>query len=146
MSQDLYNLGQRIWIESLGGLTPIQWLKEQLDLQGYYNCIDVDPASNKVTRLLYIHPTAIELWKKHPDCLLLDCTYKTNRFNMPLLKTSNVRSTPLQNSTTLQPLRLTTGKMSKKIMRWLPLKLCNHIIFHQIEALGSASAVPKGFP
>jgi hypothetical protein len=90
MPQDLYNLGQRIWIESLGGLTPIQWLKEQLDLQGYYNCIDIDPASNKVTRLFYIHPTAIELWKKHPDCLLLDCTYKTNRFNMPLLNVCRV--------------------------------------------------------
>ena len=25
------------------------------------------------------------MWKQHPDILLLDCTYKTNRFNMPLL-------------------------------------------------------------
>jgi hypothetical protein len=32
-----------------------------------------------------MHPTAIDLWKKNPDVLLLDCTYKTNRFNMPLL-------------------------------------------------------------
>jgi hypothetical protein len=83
--RDIYNFGQKIRLESLGWLTPIQWLKQELDLQGYYNKIDIDEKTNKVTRLFYMHPTAIELWKKNPDCLLLDCTYKTNRFNMPLL-------------------------------------------------------------
>ena len=37
-----------------------------------------------------MHPTAIKLWKANPDCLLLDCTYKTNRFNMPLLNICGV--------------------------------------------------------
>jgi hypothetical protein len=59
--RDIYNLGQRIRIESLRGLTPIQWLKEELDRQGYYNEIDSDPVTNKVRRLFYIHPTAIDL-------------------------------------------------------------------------------------
>jgi MULE transposase domain len=90
LSRDIYNLGQRIRLESLGGLTPIQWLKQELDLQGYYNRIDVDSTSNKVTRLFYMHPTVIGIWKKNPDCLLLDCTYKTNRFNMPLLNICGV--------------------------------------------------------
>jgi hypothetical protein len=52
-------------VESLGGLTPIQWLVRELDILGYYSKID-------------------------GHCLLLDCTYKTNRFNMPLLNICGV--------------------------------------------------------
>jgi hypothetical protein len=48
LPRDIFNLGQRIRLESLGGLTPIQWLKQELDIQGYYNRIDVDQATNKV--------------------------------------------------------------------------------------------------
>jgi hypothetical protein len=90
LSRDIYNLGQRMRVESLGGLTPIQWLVRELDILGYYSKIDVDETTNKVTRLFYMHPTAIKLWKANPDCLLLDCTYKTNRFNMPLLNICGV--------------------------------------------------------
>jgi hypothetical protein len=32
-----------------------------------------------------MHPTSLILWKENPDILLLDCTYKTNRYNMPFL-------------------------------------------------------------
>ena len=38
-----------------------------------------------LTRLLLLHPAAIVMFKKYPSVLLLDCTYKTNRYNMPLL-------------------------------------------------------------
>lgn len=86
----MYNFGQRLRVESLGGLTPILWLKEELDRLGYYNEIESDPITHKVKRLFYMHPTAIRLWKENPDVLLLDCTYKTNRFNMPLLNICGV--------------------------------------------------------
>jgi hypothetical protein len=33
---------------------------------------------------------SLALWKEHPDILLLDCTYKTNRFNMPLLNICSI--------------------------------------------------------
>ena len=38
-----------------------------------------------VTHLFFASPASIELWKHYPKVLLMDCTYKTNRFNMPLL-------------------------------------------------------------
>jgi len=90
LPRDVYNLGQRMRIQSLGGLTPMQWLVKELDRLGYYNKINFDETTNKVTRLFYMHPTAIKHWKTNPDCLLLDCTYKTNRFNMPLLNICGV--------------------------------------------------------
>ena len=41
--------------------------------------------TSALTRLLLLHPTAIIMFKKHPDILLLDYIYKTNRYNMLLL-------------------------------------------------------------
>ncbi len=41
--------------------------------------------TNRLERLFFAHPNVIEIYKKHPKVVLLDCTYKTNRFRMPLL-------------------------------------------------------------
>jgi hypothetical protein len=41
--------------------------------------------TNRLERLFFAHPDAIALYKQHLDVLLLDCTYKTNCFRMPLL-------------------------------------------------------------
>jgi hypothetical protein len=41
--------------------------------------------TQRLERLFFAHPEATKLLKEHPDILLLDCTYKTNRFCMPLL-------------------------------------------------------------
>jgi hypothetical protein len=81
--KDIANLTYRERLEELNGKTPIQWLLEELKNNGfrpqYY------PESGHLERLAYIHPKSLILWKQNPDILLLDCTYKTNRFNMPLL-------------------------------------------------------------
>ena len=54
-------------------------------MQSHYFLPRYSPANGPLNRLFFIHPTALIIWKQHPDVLLLDCTYKTNRFNMPLL-------------------------------------------------------------
>ena len=35
--------------------------------------------------MFFAHPKSVELLLKYPDVLLLDCTYRTNKFKMPLL-------------------------------------------------------------
>jgi hypothetical protein len=59
-------------LESLEGMTPIQWLKKKLDELNYYNKIDTFPDTNKVRRLLYVHPDVVEIWRRNPDGLLFD--------------------------------------------------------------------------
>jgi hypothetical protein len=49
-----------------------------------------NPITNRLERLFFAHPDAIALYKQHPDILLLDCTYKTNRFRIPLLNLCGV--------------------------------------------------------
>ena len=44
-----------------------------------------NPKTNRLERLFFAYPDAIQIYKKHPEVVLLDCTYKTNRFRMPLL-------------------------------------------------------------
>jgi hypothetical protein len=42
--------------------------------------------------LFWAHPYSIQMLKQHPNVVMLDCTYKTNRFNMPFLHIVGVTS------------------------------------------------------
>ena len=84
-AQDIYNIKQNIKRQKLGCLTPIQALIQHLDSSdswGYAYAID---QSNHVTHLYCIHEESRRLIKRYPNSLVLDCTYKTNRYKMPLL-------------------------------------------------------------
>jgi hypothetical protein len=43
-----------------------------------------DPVGH-VTHLFFTHPKSVELFQQYPDVLLMNCTYRTNKFKMPLL-------------------------------------------------------------
>ena len=49
------------------------WCRVQLDLY------------NRLTAIFFTHPDSITYLQVNPDVLLLDCTYKTNKYIMPLL-------------------------------------------------------------
>lgn len=44
-----------------------------------------NPKTNRLERLFFAYPNAVKIYKKHYKVVLLDCTYKTNQFRMPLL-------------------------------------------------------------
>jgi hypothetical protein len=50
----------------------------------------INPKTKQLERLFFAHPDAVKLYKQHPDIVLLDCTYKTNQFWMPLLNICSV--------------------------------------------------------
>ena len=41
--------------------------------------------TNRITHLFFIYPESITLLQRYSDVLLIDCTYKTNWFHLPLL-------------------------------------------------------------
>jgi hypothetical protein len=49
--------------------------------------------AGEVTHFFFATPASIELLRDYPEVILMDCTYKTNRFGMPLLVVVGV--TPL---------------------------------------------------
>jgi hypothetical protein len=96
-SKDISNIIQENRAEMMGGRSPTQWLLYKLKEDGFHPKFTTNPAGN-LTRIFFCHPNAVKLWRKNPDILILDATYKTNRFRMPLVNIGGVSN----NNMTIQ--------------------------------------------
>lgn len=84
VSHDIYNARKHQKQVALGGSTPAQALVKALEHSSYYHQLKTDEYGC-LTHVFFAHPKSLLQLKSYPDVLLLDCTYKTNRFKMPLL-------------------------------------------------------------
>ncbi len=82
--QDIYNRVAEIRRDTCEGQSPIQALANQLDKEGFWSRIQFAP-DGRVTAVLFAHPDSLAYLQAYPELLLLDCTYKTNKYSMPLL-------------------------------------------------------------
>lgn len=82
--QDIYNRIADSRRELCEGQSTIHALVNQLDEEGFWNRIQLDP-NGRVTAILFAHPESLAYLQAYPDLLFLDCTYKTNKYGMPLL-------------------------------------------------------------
>ncbi|TVY80124.1 PKS-NRPS hybrid synthetase [Fusarium oxysporum f. sp. cubense] len=82
--QDIYNR----MADSKRGLcedqSTIHAFGNQLDKEGFWNRMQLD-SHDRVTGVLFAHPESLAYVKAYPDLLFLDCTYKMNKYGMPLL-------------------------------------------------------------
>ena len=46
-----------------------------------------------MTAVLFAHPDSLVYLRAYPEVLLLDCTYKTNKYGMPLLDIIGIDAT-----------------------------------------------------
>jgi len=89
--RDIYNERQLNKKQLLDGLTPVQALLKALnehggdDLESKYYFAHKEDDSNHLKYLFFAHSESLKYLQKNPDVLLLDCTYKTNKFKMPFL-------------------------------------------------------------
>ena len=82
--QDIYNLRRQLKAELLQGSSPTEAMLEKLYLSRYEYNYNLDE-NGKITLLFFAHPKLLQLLQQYSKVLLMDCTYKTNRFNMLLL-------------------------------------------------------------
>ncbi|OBR04563.1 MULE transposase domain-containing protein [Colletotrichum higginsianum IMI 349063] len=82
--QDIYNHIAAVKRDIRGGQTSIHALANQLDKEGFWSQMQFAP-DGRVTAVLFAHPDSLALLQAYPDVMLLDCTYKTNKYGMPLL-------------------------------------------------------------
>jgi hypothetical protein len=82
--QDIYNQIANIHREAYEGQSPIHALANQLDKQGFWSRIQFAP-DGRITAVLFAHPDSLGYLQAYPELLILDCTYKTNKYGMPLL-------------------------------------------------------------
>ncbi|EED12566.1 conserved hypothetical protein [Talaromyces stipitatus ATCC 10500] len=81
---DLYNLRKAFLREQLAGRTPIQYLQEQLLIHKWKFAFKQD-IEGCITFFMFAHPESIQYANQFNRVFILDCTYKTNRYEMPLL-------------------------------------------------------------
>jgi MULE transposase domain/Zinc knuckle len=82
--QDVYNRIADVRREVCEGQSTIHALANQLDREGFWSRMQFAP-DGRVTAVLFAHPDSLAYLQAYPDILLLDCTYKTNKYGMPLL-------------------------------------------------------------
>ena len=82
--KDVYNARAKVRAEDARQYTRIQGLLDQLSKDEWVFEWDVDDW-DQLTALMFFHVRSIELLRKFNCIYFMDCTYKTNRYNMPLL-------------------------------------------------------------
>ncbi|KAJ3455262.1 hypothetical protein MRS44_013862 [Fusarium solani] len=82
--QDIYNCIKRGKRDLARGQSNIHALADQLKSEGFWSQIRIDK-SNRVVAVFFAHPKSLGYLKSYPEVLILDCTYKTNMYKMPLL-------------------------------------------------------------
>jgi len=90
--QDIYNRIADARRDTHEGQSPIHALVNQLDKEGFWSRIQFAP-DGRVTAVLFAHPDSLAYLQAYPELLLLDCTYKTNKYGMPLLDMIGVDAT-----------------------------------------------------
>ena len=93
--QEIYNQRSANKRDKLGGLTPIEALIKQLE-GPEWACDYTTDDTGHVNELFFAYDPAIKLARTYPEVVLIDATYRTNRYNMPLLHFMGV--TPLGTS------------------------------------------------
>jgi histone-lysine N-methyltransferase SETD2 len=82
---DIQNIIRTADIEFLNGRTRIQALVDELRANDDWIFKAKKDSKNQITHLFFALKTQYQLIHAFPDILLMDCTYNTNRYNMPLL-------------------------------------------------------------
>jgi hypothetical protein len=67
-----------------------RFLRELQEDKGITFHVYEDPDTNRISRIFWTYETCIIMWRNHPEIISFDSTYRTNRFNMPLLQMGGV--------------------------------------------------------
>jgi hypothetical protein len=84
VARTIYNERAAAKRASLNGRTTIEALMHELRDKGYryeYQCDE----ENSISHLFFAHRLSLQLCQLYSAVILMDCTYKTNKYKMPLL-------------------------------------------------------------
>ena len=90
--EDIYNEKARLRRQRLNFRTPILALMEELSRHEDWHTEFLEDGVHRLSHLFFSHTESLQLLALNPEVLIMDCTYKTNRFNMPLLNIIGITS------------------------------------------------------
>ena len=82
--RDIYNIRAESRRKKLGNYTPLEFLRETLQNHDWRYAFKQDTEGH-ILFFMFAHPESIRFANQYNRVFLLDCTYKTNRYKMPLL-------------------------------------------------------------
>jgi hypothetical protein len=88
--QDVYNLKKEFCCANLEGRAATDALLARLKEQQIHHCVVINRTTSWLSRLFVAMPESLKHLAQNPNVLLMDATYKTNRFNMPLVDTVRI--------------------------------------------------------
>ncbi|CAG8477335.1 10462_t:CDS:2 [Scutellospora calospora] len=91
INRDIYNIREQLRQQNLAGRTPIQALINELKEEDYIYEYECDSAGC-VVYLFFAHKESVNFTCQYSSVLLMDCTYRTNKFKMPLLNVVGITS------------------------------------------------------
>ena len=83
--QDVYNAKKKIKHRALGKYTPTQAILRAQQRNNWFVRFQLDPKTRRVKRLFFVNKHIKEILSKNSEVIIMDCTYKTNKYRMPLL-------------------------------------------------------------
>jgi hypothetical protein len=83
--QDLYNYNASLYRDIRQGQSPTEALLQHLESSSIKHAILKDPTNQRLKGLFIALPESITYLQSHHDVLIIDNTYKTNRFELPLM-------------------------------------------------------------
>ncbi|ETL89566.1 hypothetical protein L917_11523 [Phytophthora nicotianae] len=82
--KDIANTRNAVQRRELSTQAAMEALFPELSKQGFFYRYDINPDTQELRYLLWAHPCTAKLYRRHHDVLVVDCTYKTNKFKIPL--------------------------------------------------------------
>lgn len=82
--KDINNSRQQVRLEELASHTKWEALEKRMKDKGYWYVPDIDDSTDRLTKLLFINPDCLEIFKENFDTIILDNTYKLNEYNIPV--------------------------------------------------------------
>lgn len=89
----IYNARHKHKLNENAGGSLMQQLMNKLMEFKYIEWHRNDEHNNCVRDLMFAHPSSLELLRAFPRVLIMDCTYRTNKYQLPLLEVVGVTST-----------------------------------------------------
>jgi hypothetical protein len=91
MAREIYNELVVARTEELRGRWPIEALVELISCSNYFSKVWL--VEGAVDYVFFMHQSSVSMCQTFGMVFLLDCTYKTNKFGMPLLNVVGITST-----------------------------------------------------
>jgi len=94
----IYNERAQIWKSNRGDKTVLQYLISKLEEHNYVYYSRTQSESTTIEDIFWAQPTSVKLFNNFPTVLIMDSTYKTNLYKMPMFEVVGVTSTDLTYS------------------------------------------------